>query len=1115
LRGQVLASERGQVPIKAQGLPWAAGQGTVEYLVIIAVVVVLSLVVVGIVVSQVGSGSSTSSTASEISSKTGLISITNASLNSQTGNYFLGIKNNDAESITVTRVQVGNDSNSFSQQLNMTSEKVFRVFTLSSCTVGQKTSASVTITYLTKYGLSKSQVVNDLGFSCENISVDATKLADYNSLNSVVLDVVAPVVTLVSPAPNVVFNPVDMNVNFVFNFDDAGSVSDCNLYVDDVLVDGNYSLMSNLVNVTLDGNLGLFGEGDYFWDVNCVDGSGNRGTATDRNVNYTIPYVSQFRNVYFGTSSDFNSGSYSTYATRFGSIKNFGQLDWNINDGTVRIDGLVAHYKMNDNAANKVVTDSVSRIDGNSSRNTSLLSTSSSRVGTGAFLFNGTSDDINVPLAVLPSGSTSRTFAFWFKTTSTRRETLFEYGSYNAGNETWSDMEYGYPSAGDLGWYRFGDDFTASGTNIHDGAWHWIVFKFDNTGSGTSNIWVDNVKRSADKTGMINTPVPGNNYPAIGFLRFNRLTGTMDDFRIYSKALSTDEMTAIFNSTSGTEQNGRGNWTDNNLVAYYKFDSKNGTTVFDSARGNTGTLTNGADTNAQGLWDTNAGYFDGVNDYVSSTGANLAMTGSLTISAWVKLNGTPAAYSEVATKIDNSTHGYALIVSNDRKAYFYIGDGVDWQTAVSTNTLQDNRWYYLTGVYSNGTINIFIDGVSAGPGVSQSSIGAWGTPYSFYIGNWMNGDRPYKGSIDEVKIYDRALSATEIALDYNRGLMDSNYVSRIIDTNLGTMNPVGTDFNYLVLNSNNGLDKNGHIYGTQIEPTIEKDLNNGLVGLWHLNEANGTTANDSSVYANNGTYANSPTVATGLWNTNARTFNGSNQYVTVPNSTSLNPSSITVAGWVKTNTLGEVGEFLTKRADSDYGAWNLYAGSYSGDGNFEVSVYGASCAFSGRTQLNSKIKAIAGKWYHVAFTVSSTTLSIYVDGVLANTVAYASGVCAGRTDAVRLGVGCCSRYLNGTLDEVAIWNRALDSNEVKEIFNKGASRIGAKYRGCVDSTCSANPAWSSLTYPDSNSRINLDSIDGSRYLQYALYPQLYQFPDGNYFPQAFATIRDVNLVYTN
>ncbi|MFA6399926.1 MAG: hypothetical protein WCW44_06210, partial [archaeon] len=95
---------------KAQGLSWTSGQGTVEYLVIIAVVVVLSLVVVGVVITQTQSGVNVSSTASEISSKTGLLAVSNVSLNSVDGNFFVSVKNNDADAITITSVLVNSDS---------------------------------------------------------------------------------------------------------------------------------------------------------------------------------------------------------------------------------------------------------------------------------------------------------------------------------------------------------------------------------------------------------------------------------------------------------------------------------------------------------------------------------------------------------------------------------------------------------------------------------------------------------------------------------------------------------------------------------------------------------------------------------------------------------------------------------------------------------------------------------------------------------------------------------------------------------------------------------------------------------------------------------------------
>ncbi|MFA6065548.1 MAG: LamG domain-containing protein, partial [archaeon] len=330
------------------------------------------------------------------------------------------------------------------------------------------------------------------------------------------------------------------------------------------------------------------------------------------------------------------------------------------------------------------------------------------------------------------------------------------------------------------------------------------------------------------------------------------------------------------------------------------------------------------------------------------------------------------------------------------------------------------------------------------------------------------------------------------------------------------------DFNYLVLNSNNGLDKNGYNYGTQIEPTIEKDLNFGLVGLWHLNEASGTTANDSSVYGNNGTYTNSPTLATGLWDTNARTFDGVNDYITIPSSSSLNTgSNITLSFWAKPTSFtltssGDMITIITKGVNAD-AAMDYFIGLTS-SGYLRIYFYSGG-VWNG-VEVASANPLTLNRWNYitVTFTGSTGKLNVYINGALNKTSTLVVGSIQSSAGPLKIGTynpgGYYSNYFPGQLEDVAIWNRALDANEIKEIFNKGSSRIGVKYRSC-ESSSSCTSAWSALSYFSTSNQLSLDSLDGNQFMQYALYPSLYQFPDGNYFPTAFATIRDVNLVYTN
>ena len=83
------------------------GQGTVEYLVIIGIVIVLSLVVVGLVLSQAGSASNVSVKSSELSSKVSVISLSEVQIDSG-GNAILVLSNNGSENISLNSINVGN-----------------------------------------------------------------------------------------------------------------------------------------------------------------------------------------------------------------------------------------------------------------------------------------------------------------------------------------------------------------------------------------------------------------------------------------------------------------------------------------------------------------------------------------------------------------------------------------------------------------------------------------------------------------------------------------------------------------------------------------------------------------------------------------------------------------------------------------------------------------------------------------------------------------------------------------------------------------------------------------------------------------------------------------------
>jgi len=156
--------------------------------------------------------------------------------------------------------------------------------------------------------------------------------------------------------------------------------------------------------------------------------------------------------------------------------------------------------------------------------------------------------------------------------------------------------------------------------------------------------------------------------------------------------------------------------------------------------------------------------FDGVDDYVEVIRTPpLAAGGAKTVMAWVMLLAEALDYSEVVD-LEDAMNGYSLIVHSDEKPHFWIGDGVDWLAAQSDDALSLNTWYHLAGVHNGvDTILLYVNG--ALKKTQTQDPPATVTANNLEIGTYYTkASRWFNGIIDEVRIYNRALSADEIRM---------------------------------------------------------------------------------------------------------------------------------------------------------------------------------------------------------------------------------------------------------------------------------------------------------------------------------------------------------------
>ena len=208
-------------------------------------------------------------------------------------------------------------------------------------------------------------------------------------------------------------------------------------------------------------------------------------------------------------------------------------------------------------------------------------------------------------------------------------------------------------------------------------------------------------------------------------------------------------------------------------------------------------------------------------------------------------------------------------------------------------------------------------------------------------------------------------------------------------------------------------------------------LADGPVGYWRFGEASGTTAVDASGNGYDGTYANAPTLGvTGALTGDTDksvTFNGSNQNVSMGNPSAFQITVGAIEVWIKTSTPGaSYRGIVVKR-----GAWGLWVK----DGVLTTYDYGTSAE-----RLTSNNIA-DGAWHHIVLNLDSGVsngTTLYLDGALVLTTTI-SVTTHERALAAASNLSPSLQPLAGTLDEVAIYDRALTAIEVQAHYDAGTA----------------------------------------------------------------------------
>ncbi|MHC4659718.1 MAG: LamG domain-containing protein [Planctomycetota bacterium] len=407
-------------------------------------------------------------------------------------------------------------------------------------------------------------------------------------------------------------------------------------------------------------------------------------------------------------------------------------------------------------------------------------------------------------------------------------------------------------------------------------------------------------------------------------------------------------------------------------------------------------------------------YFDGEGDFINIfESESLDISGDrITVSAWIKAKRIDKR-QVIVSKTGWGDNTWLVEINpidcGRGKLNFYLNAGGRESNFCSRRAINTDAWYHVVFVYDGDERIIYINGQFDGRESYSGNINTNDQPIR--IGSW--GDpigpgetRYFNGAIDEVAIYKRALSSDEIQQLYE---------------NVGRLS------------------------------------GSGLVGHWSFDADDGDVVIDSSLYHNDGKledrpedyyrrhgWATRPTAGIVAPSSDkgpeltegirgkAYYFDGAGDYINIGESESLDISGkeITVSTWIKAKRIDERQVIAAKNA-LGINSWILEINPVDfkeGTVNFYLDLYGIDGNFGSNTAIT------VDTWYHVVGVYNGTERRIYVNGQFDASQVISREIPV-NDQPVRIGGwGTPDRYFNGTIDEVALFNRALSASEIQQLY---------------------------------------------------------------------------------
>ena len=465
--------------------------------------------------------------------------------------------------------------------------------------------------------------------------------------------------------------------------------------------------------------------------------------------------------------------------------------------------------------------------------------------------FNGSSSKIDLP-DILPANSNAdSSFTCWFRTSDTSGNQMTIVNAWN-----------GSTTANNGGWALFKDAgntffFTqyylkssasglTGGTAVGDGNWHFVAVVFDYS-AGTLSLYLDgnstpHLQHTSLTPGTVNI---FNGGAELGYQKpggpFRYWNGDIDQVRIFSKALSTSEISTLYNSGNGETACVHTATTTSNIypvanTMYHKLDN--------SAVDEIGTATS---TEQQMQYRFGkygqAALFNGLNNGSEINTNYTTGDTALTHSIWMNQSGMSAGgfnvvlgrYWDGNTPLHLGYYMWTNTTTVNWRVFFGGVGGTTSQHVEASGTITQNKWHHIVATWTDGTgAKLYIDGSLAQSVSSSETRNKNGIALALgAFGHNRSNQANFKGLLDTHRYFNSELTSTQVTQLFNEkpetdtsnfkcvlyeGTGSTQYISNVgmdLETSGGllwTKRRTGSDVSYAIVDSVRGIATSGSNY---------------------------------------------------------------------------------------------------------------------------------------------------------------------------------------------------------------------------------------------------------------------------------------------------------------